>query len=284
MTGAALGVPVDATKERSFGRLLLAVALGHVAALVTFGLAALPLLYLWVLPRPWLSPGPFPTDGVWSTAADIAVAAVIVLVTAWWICTLVERTVRRHVSLAVVALSVTLTAYVPSLLLLSPAFVFVAILSPVATTWVVRRYAIGAAPLPRIPVRICVALGVVGFAVVASYRVYHPLTAGGLWTADFDLTNSAPGNVTILSVDGGLLATAEGRARTLQLPYTLHPFDHVGVDLTGRPCHPYDVVIRYSVLGLTTTQRFRVTQDAPGNGAFTDLPIGAGCGEYPYGP
>jgi hypothetical protein len=280
MSGVALDVPVATIKHRSFARLFLAVLLGYVGAMITFGLAALPLLFLWALPRPWVQPGPFPIDGAWSLAADVVVAALIVLVIAWWIRRMVEGAVRGHVSLAVVALAVAVTAYVPSLVLPPGAALLWGIVALLVTTWVVRRYAIRTAPLPKMPWSVCVALGLVGFAVLGSYRVYHPLSAGGLWTADFNLTNSNWSDLTILRVKGGSIATAQGRARSLKLPYTLGWRRQVGVDINGRPCVPYDVVITYSVLGLTTTQRFRVTPDAPFNSSFADVPIGAGGDEY----
>jgi hypothetical protein len=223
---------------------------------------------------------PVPIDGAWSLAADIVVAALVVLVTAWWIRKMVERAVRGPVSIGVVALTFLLVGYVP-FLFLSPGALFLwGVVALVATTWAVRRYAIGREPLPQLSWRVGVALGVVGFAVLGSYRVYHPLTAGGLWTADFNLTNSNWSDLTILRVKGGSIATAQGRARSLKLPYTLGWRRQVGVDINGRPCVPYDVVITYSVLGLTTTQRFRVTPDAPFNSSFADVPIGAGCDEY----
>src|SRR5437899_2505128 len=112
MSGVAVDVPAGSAKQTSFGRLLVAVLLGYIGGLVTLGLAALALLFLWELPRPWVRPGPFPIDGAWSLAADVVLAAFIVLVTAWWVRRMVERTVRRHVSLAVVALAVAVTGYV----------------------------------------------------------------------------------------------------------------------------------------------------------------------------
>lgn len=283
MSVVVLDTPVP--NQRSFVRLLGAVLLGYIGALITLGLAAIPLLFLWVLPRPWVRPGPFPIDGAWSLGADIVIAALVVLVTAWWIRRVVERAVRGHVSFGVVALAVAVTGYVPSLVLPPSALLPLGLGALLATTWAVRRYAIGTAPLlPKLSWRVCVALGLIGFAVLGSYRVYHPLTAGGLWTADFNLTNSDWANVTILRVKGGSIGTAEGRARSLKLPYTLGWRRQIGVYINGRPCVPYDVVITYSVLGLTTTQRFGVTPDAPFNGSFADLPIGAGCDEYRRAP
>jgi hypothetical protein len=283
MSGVALDVPVGSIKQRSFGRILLAVVLGYVGAVITFGLAALPLLFLWAMPRPWVWPGPFPIDGVWSLAADIVVAALIVLVTAWWIRRMVESAVRGHVSLAVVALPVAVFGCIP--VLVAPAgFLSSVIIAPLVTTWVVRRYAVDPeSRLPKLSWRVCVALAVVGFVVLGSYRVYHPLVTAGLPAdpADFTLKNSDWANMTILRVDGGVIKPAEGRIHRLKLPYALRGRRDIGVYSNGRPCVRHEVVITYSVLGVTSTQRFSLTSDAPNFGSSADLPDGAGCGESP---
>lgn len=284
MTVSAVALDVPASpRNRSFGRLLLAVVLGYVGATITLSLGALVLFRLWALPRPWVRPGPFPIDGAWSFAADVAVAAVFVLVTAWWIRRMVEGAVRAHVSLGVVALAFAITGYLPYLVLPGGLFLIWEIVALVATTWAVRRYAIRAAsPIPKLPWRISLALVLVGLAVLGSYRVYHPLTAGALTSGDFTLMNSDWADMTILSVDGGSIVPSEGWIHRLKLPYTLGGRKQIGVSIGhAYPCRPFDVVIKYSILGLTTTQRFRVTPDAPFHGSFSDVPSGAGCNEYP---
>jgi hypothetical protein len=282
MSGVALDVPVGPARP-AFVRVLWRVLLGFVGALISLVLAAILLLYPWEYPRPWVRPGPFPIDGAWSLAADIVVAALVVLVMAWWIRRMVESAAKGHVSLAVVALAVAVTGYVPSLLLPPGLFLLWDIVSLLATTWIVRRYAIGKAlPFSKLSGRVCVALGLVGVAILGSYRVYHPLVTTGLpVSADFNLENSDWADMTILSVDGGSVGTAEGRIHRLKLPYTLHGREGIGVYSSGRPCVRHHIVIRYSVLGLTSTQRFTMTRDAPGNGAFVDIPDGAGCGANP---
>jgi hypothetical protein len=283
MSGVVLDVPAGSTTHRSFLRILLAVFLGYACALVTFILAALPLLFLWVYPSPWVPPGPFPIDGAWSLGADLVVAAVIVFWAAWWVRGMVARAVRGPVSFGVVALAVALIGYVPSILLGAPGLTWSIFVQPVVTTWVIRRYAIGTTlPFPAPSRRLGLALGIVGFAVLGSYFVYHPLITTGVSTyADFTLKNADWARMTILSVDGGVVrpGNARGYGHPLKFPYTLGSRDRLDVYVTGRPCVTYDVVITFSVLGRTSAQRFTVTPDAPGNGAFTDLPIGAGCNE-----
>ena len=290
MSVVVLDTPVP--KQRSFFRLLAAVLLGYLGALVTLGLAAVGLMFLWLLPRPWAQPGPFPIDGVWSLAADFVIALAVVFVAAWWIRRMVARAVRGPVSLGVVALAVALTGYVP-VFLLEPAGFFLGILVLPVMTWIIRRYAIGTTlPIPRVSWRVWLALGVVGIAVVGSYRVYHPFTAtGDSFSADdyaprlqeFTVRNSDWANLTILSVDGGWVAPMSGSRHPYKLPYTLGSRGRIGVYANGRPCVTHDVIITFSTLGRTSSQRFTYTPDAPFNGSFTDLPSGAGCDEYPFG-
>lgn len=291
MRGVALDVPVAPTQRPAFLRILVAVLFGSVGALITLGVAALALLFLGVLPRPWVSPGPFPTDDAWSVAADIVVGALIVLVCAWWIRREVGVAVRGPVSFGVVALAVAVIGYAPLLVLARKPVPIVlwAVVALLATTWVVRRYAIGTTPpFPRLSWGVWLALGLVGFAVLGSYRAYHPLTStGDSYSAEdvarrslvLKLKNSDWANLTILSVDGGWVGPANRRAQVHRhkLPYTLRSRGEIGV---YSACVPREVVIRYSVLGLTSTQRFP-TPVAASNGSFGDLPEGAGCDSHP---
>jgi len=271
MSGVALDVPVSSTQPRSFLRLLWAVLVGYFFASVTLFILALPLLALGWLPRPFARPGPFPVDGAWSLDADVVVAAVVVLYAAWWIRREIADAVRGPVSFAVVALAVALTGYAP-FLALRPAALSGTI-ALLATTWIVRRYAIGTAlSVPRPSWRVWLALGVVGFVVVGSYRACHPLTgtgdffggstlASGKQFREISLKNSDWANLTILRVDGGWVGPSEGRVRAHRLPYTVRSRAELGVFVVGRACVPRDVVITFSVLGRTSSQRFAIQPD-----------------------
>ena len=282
MSGVALEVRVGST-SRSFFRLLLAVVLGYIGALVTLGLAAVGLMFLWLLPRPWVQPGPFPIDGVWSLAADFVIALAVVFVAAWWIRRMAARAVHGPVSFGVVALAVALTGYVPAFLL-EPAGFFLGILALPVMPWFIRRYAIGRTlPIPRVSWRVWLALGVVGLAVVGSYRIYHPFVATlASNSGEFTVRNSDWANMTILRVDGGWVGPTSGRIDRYALPYALGARARMEVYANAHPCVSHDVTITFSTLGRTATQRFTFTPDAPNYGSFSDLPDGAGCDEYPY--
>ncbi len=269
MSGVALDVPVVSTQPRSFLRLLWAVLLGYIGASITLFVLALPLYGLAWLPRPFAHPGPFPVDGAWSLDADLVVTIVVVLYAALWIRSMVRDAVRGPVSFGVVALAVGLTGYAP-FLALRPAALSGVIALP-ASTWIIRRYAIGTdLRFPRPSGRVWLALGLLGFAVLGSYRIYHPLTETGGYSSgtylagkrvsyrEVTLKNSDWADMTILRIDGGRLRTNNDfwEAPTGTLPYTLHSRGEIEVDAVGTPCFPRDVIITFSVLGRTGNQRF----------------------------
>jgi hypothetical protein len=277
MSGVALDVPVSSSRPRSFMRLLLAVLLGYVGALITLVLVALPLLAFDLLPRPVAQPGPFLVEGTWSLDADIVVWVALVLFAAWWIRRMVEDATRGPVSFGVVALAVALTGFAPLLMLRLAALW--GLLALVLTTWIIRRYAIGTTlPFQRPAWWVCLLLGVVGVLILGSYRVYHPLTADGAsYTDSFTFTPGKPyrelklrnagwANMTILRVDGGWAGPTEGWIRPHKLPYTIPSRGRVGIFVAGRACVPRDVNVTFSVLGRISTQRFAVQPDtvAPG--------------------
>jgi hypothetical protein len=213
-------------------------------------------------------------DGTWSLDADLVMAAVVVLFAAWCIRREIADAVRGPVSFGVVALAVALTGYAP-FLTLRPAALSGIVALP-ASTWIIRRYAIGTTlPFPGPSWRVWLALGVVGFVVVGSYRVYHPLTgtggsasgsSAGKQFREVTLENSDWANLTILRVDGGRVGPSDGLVRAHRLPYTLDPRARIGVYVVGRACVPRDVDITFSVLGRISTQRFTIQPDTPGFG------------------
>jgi hypothetical protein len=267
MSGVALDVPVSSTQPRSFWRLLWAVLVGYFLAAVTLLILALPLLALGWLPRPFARPGPFPVDGAWSLDADLVVAAFVVLSAAWWIWREIAYATRGPVSFGVVTVAVALTGYAP-FLALRPAALSGIVALP-ATTWIIRRYAVGTTlPFAKPSWRVWLVFALVGVVVLGSYRAYHPLTAtnyglngwaaGGKQIRRLALENSDWANLTILRVDGGSVGPAEGWMRTHRLPYTVRSRAQFGVYVVGRACVPRDVIITFSVLGRTSSQRFAI--------------------------
>jgi hypothetical protein len=241
-------------------RLLWAVLLGYVGAALTLGAAAIALEALGLLPRPFLHPGPFAVSGPWSLDADVVVAAVIVVVAAWWIRGLVADATETQVSFGVVALAVAVTGFAPYLALRPVALT--GLLAWPATTWLVRRYAVGRTPsLPRPSWRLCVALGAAGLLVFGSYRVYHPLSSPGVGVGDgssgsfrvLELDNSGFADLTIVSVEGGSLGEPWARRR---VPYDLRSRSSAEVFVVGPTCRARTVAVTYSVLGRTSTQQF----------------------------
>jgi hypothetical protein len=254
MNGVALDVPVGATHPPSFFRLLWRVLLGYVAASMTLGGLYLLLYTLGLFPRPMARPGPFPVEGAWSFDADLVVAAAIVLVAAWWIRGLVADVVRLPVSFGVVAAAVAVTGYAP-FLALRPAALSGVIALP-ATTWMIRRYAVGTTlPFRRPSWRVWIALAVVGAVVFGSYQVYHPLVAEGGGGGSVDLWNPGWADLTILRVDGGWVGSDPwGRHDTL--PHRVRGRSHVSVWAGDGHCRSGVVEVTFSVLGRTSTQAF----------------------------
>ena len=252
----ALGLPVGSTQPPSFLRLLWSVLLGYIYASITLVALALPLYALGLLPRPFAHPGPFPVEGAWSLDADLVAAAVVVLVAAWWIRGLLANALRAPVSFGVVAVAVAVTGYAPALAL-RPAALSGVIALP-ATTWIVRRYAIGTTlPFPTPSRRVSAALALAGLLVFGSYQAYHPLIAtgggGGPGTTIISLDNSGWAGLTILHVKGGF-----GGDPWLQrpaLPYAVGARGHVHISVPGGKC-PSPVEITFTVLGRASTQRF----------------------------
>jgi hypothetical protein len=290
MSGVAVGVPVASTQRRSFMRLLWAVLLGYFCTSIALVILALPLYAIDWLPRPFAYPGPFPVDGAWSLDADLVVAAVVVLVAAWFIRLLVEDAVKGPVSYGVVALAVALTGYAPYLAL-RPAK-FLGIVALPLTTWVIRRYAIGTAlPFPRPSWRLWLVLAVVGLVVFGSYRVYHPLTPADDGIAAFgattypngkqfrgvDFKNSGWADMTILRVAGGQIGPTNSWPAPYTLPHKLRSGASLGVYVNGRACVLREVDVTFSVLGRTSTQRLTIQPDSDRAGFRTSADVIPAC-------
>jgi hypothetical protein len=242
--------------EPSFLSVLWSVLLGYVCASITLAFLYLPLYVLGFIPRPFARPGPFPIVGAWSLDADLVVTAVIVLVAAWWIRSLVANKVGRPVSSGVVALIVGATGYAP-FLALRPAALSGFIALP-ATTWLIRRYAVDTMlPFAKPSWRLWLVFVLVGVAVYGSYQVYHPLVAEGGGSASVNLWNPGWVDLTILHVDGGWVGD-DPFGRHDQLPHRVRARAHVSVWAdAGRPCVSSGVVtVTFSVLGRTSTQAF----------------------------
>jgi hypothetical protein len=253
----------------TFLRLLWRVLLGYVGAVVTLILLALPFEALGLVPRPYAGPiGPFEVTGVWSLDADLVVAAVVVLVTALWIRSSVGDVTDEPVSLSIVGLAVAITGFAPYLELRPVALSGVIALP--ATTWLVRRYAVGRSlPLPRPSWRVWTALAVAGLLVFCSYRVYHPLSSFGGGIGDGSsghfrvLTLNNPGfaDLTVTRVVGGTLSV--GLWNRVRLPHTIPARGSTEVFVHGRTCMPRTVTVTFSVLGRTSAQRFSVGPEQP---------------------
>jgi hypothetical protein len=261
MSGVVLDVSVAPAQEPSFFGLLWSVLIGYVAASFTGFVLALPLLVLGWIPRPFARPGPFPVDGAWSFDADLVAAAAVVLFASWWIRRLIADKVRRPVSFGVVAFAVAATGYAP-FLALRPAALSGVIALP-ATTWIIRRYAIGTTlPFPRPSWRFWAVLAVVSVAVFGSFQVYHPLSATGGGSRTVILDNSGWANLTILRVDGGYVGADWARKK---LPYTVRARSKVWVSAFGTSCPSGPIEITFSVLGRTSTQTFTVPANLCGD-------------------
>lgn len=255
MSGVVLDVPVVPARP-SFGRDLWSVLLGYLCASFTLAALYLPLYELGFAPRPFVRPGPFPIDGAWSLDADLVATAVIVLVAAWWIRRLIVEETRRPVSFGVVAAIVAVTGYAP-FLALRPAALSGVIALP-ATTWLVRRYAVGTTlPFRRPSWRVWTVLVLVGVVVFGSYRVYHPFVVEGGSDRSVDLWNPGWADVTVSHVDGGFIAS-DPFARHSTLPHTVGARSHVSVWASGGQCGTHLVEVTFSVLGRTSTQTFAV--------------------------
>jgi hypothetical protein len=248
----------------TFWRVLWAVLLGYIGAAVTLGALSLGLSALGLLPRPFMRPGPFAVTGAWSLDADLVAAATIVLVAAWWIRGMVSTETDEPVSFGVVALVVAATGFAPYLALRPVALTGVVALP--LTTWLVRRYAVGRVlPLPRLSWRVWTAAALAGLLVFGSYCVYHPLTSLGAGVGDgsqgsfrvLDLHNSGFANLTILHVEGGVLAS-DWPSSPARLPYTLHARKGTNLFVRGS-CRSATVSVRFAVLGRDSTQQFAVS-------------------------
>lgn len=247
----------------TFWKLLWVVLLGYLAAALSLGLLALGMAGLGLLPRPFRRPGPFAITGAWSLDADLVVAVTVILVAAWWIRMLVADETERPVSFGVVALVVAATGFAPFLALRPVALTGLVALP--LTTWLVRRFAMNRAlPLPRPSWRVSAGMAIVGLLVFASFRVYHPLSSYGVGEGSgsggsfrvFDLHNSGFADLTILRVDGGVLAR-DWPSSPSRLPYELRAHGGANVFVRGS-CRSTTVAVTFSVLGRTSTQPFAV--------------------------
>lgn len=248
----------------TFWRLLWDVLLGYICASLTLGVLALGLAAIGLLPRPFRQPGPFAVSGAWSLDADLAAAAAIVLIAAWWIHRLVAGDTDLPVSFGVVAVVVAVTGFAPYLAL-RPVALSGLVALPL-TTWLVGRYAVGTElPLPRPPRRVSAAAALVGLVVFASYCVYHPLSSlgGGVGSGQggtfrvVDLHNSGFATLTIVKVEGGVLAN-DWPGSPARLPFVLHGRSGTNVFVRGSTCARRSVTITFSVLGRTSTEGFSV--------------------------
>jgi hypothetical protein len=170
---------------------------------------------------------PFPHSGVWSVAANIVVTAGVLLACAAWITARVGARAEQSVSIARVFAILGVTGYAPYVAyrgLLPLHF----ILGLLATTFLVRRYAVGALPLdlsPRARLGL-LAAGASLLCIPAAYGATHPLwyesqvvgaTSTLNWSThrgvyhprtdqtvkySFVLTNSGFAKVTLLDVSG----------------------------------------------------------------------------------
>ena len=254
MSGVVLDMPAGPSRPW-FVRVLWRVMLGYVVAAVWLAVLYLLLYRLGFPPGPPVRPGPFPLDGAWSLGADLVVAAMIVLVAAWWIRGLIAELVRAPVSFGVVALAVAVTGYAP-FLAFRPAPLVVIITWPV-TTWIVQRYAIGRTlPFPKPSRRVWIALALAGVVVFGSYRVYHPLFGGDEGDGSIYLRNGWA-DLTITRVKGGYIGSGWPDPHQI-LPYTVHARSHVVVWSTSHSCNGV-VKLTFSVLGQTATQSFNVS-------------------------
>lgn len=258
-------VVVERPAERSepgFLRVLWWVLVGYLGATVTLGLLALALEALGLLPRPYLHYGPFPVSGPWSFDADLVAAATVVLVAAWWIRSVVAGVTGAPVSFPVVAAIVAVTGYAPFLALRPIAIS--GVLALPATTWLVRRYAVGRTlPFPRPSWRMWAGFAAIGLLVFGSYGVYHPLISpgtgvGGGSSGPFrvlTLENSGFADLGIVRVEGGALGAPWTQARAQQV---VRARSSTEVFIIGPTCRTRVVAVTYTVLGRTTTQRFEV--------------------------
>lgn len=257
VSGVALESPAVPAEPSFFG-LLWSVLLGYFCASITLVVLYIPLALVGLVPRPFARPGPYPIVGAWSLDADLVVTAVIVLVATWWIRSLVADKVQRPVSFGVVAAIVAATGYAP-FLALRPAALSGVIALP-ATTWLVRRFAVGTTlPFGRPSWRVWTVLALVGAAVYGSYQAYHPLIAdgggGGPDTTLIDLQNSGWAALTIVHVQGGFVGDPPPWVPRPRLPYRVGPRGHFQISVPGAKC-PSPVEITFMVLGRTSTQSF----------------------------
>jgi hypothetical protein len=257
MSGVALDVPVVPVR-RSFVRLLLSVAAGYVLAAATVLLLALPIAGAGYLRQPFARPGPFPADGAWGLSADVVAAIVIVLIAARWISWAVGNATLAPVSFGVVVAAVAVTGFAPFLTISSVAIS--GLIALLATTWIVRRFAIGRTlSVPRVSWLVWASLALVGVGVFGSYAAYHPLTEDGFFplvdmraahtlSMSVTLKNAGWADVTILRVDGGSVDH--------KLPYTLKARSQTQLTVRSKGCATPAVELTYSVLGGASSQRF----------------------------
>jgi hypothetical protein len=239
--------PALAPKRPGFFATLWALLLAFLAAAVSLTAVALVAMIAAVVgrvtethPRVGAIDWPFAHAGAWSVAANAVVTAGALGICALWARSLVARLADDHVSLARVWAILVVTGYAPFIAYrgLVPLHFVLGLL---ATTFLVRRYAIGVAPA-RVSRRAVAAASTLAALVPLSYGLTHPLwyesDVGGGAAPDyathrivfrprhartvavaFTLRNWGRAHVTLLGVSGGdtpLLRVAGARAGFLE--------------------------------------------------------------------
>jgi hypothetical protein len=265
--------PHEWVEAPSFWRVFWAVLRGYVLALCTLGIPYIAFSQLGFLDEEQAisTPGPFPVTGIWSLDADLVLAAVAVLVGAFWIRREVRDAAWRPVSLPIVVGVVALTGYAP-MLGLRPVELSGIVALPVSA-WLIRRFAVGRDHPLRLPRRVAAAAALLGLLVVCSYVVFHPLTSGGFGSGgspsggsfqSVELRNSGFADLRVLSVTGAPLVDAGIGGPRLVPPATLAARSSAWIALSGNPCSTRTVTVRFAVLGRTSSRPFHVQgRDCP---------------------
>jgi hypothetical protein len=245
-----------------------ALLVGYFYAALLLAVPGVVLVLLGLIDRvesrrpPGVVVAPFAPGGVWAVAADLAVGAVVVTVTAVVVQETLVRQTGHRMRREVLGGTIVVTGWAPylgfHLLAVGCATAFVA-------TLLVARFSSTpalAAEVDPIPVRLLVGTVAVAAVLVLSYSAFHPLREVSLGAfsgsigsgASIDIRNSGVADLTIVSISGPATTGVFPRISRPLAGTVIPARKKLTIYLRRRACEASEIHVRYRMLGREWTQ------------------------------